>query len=73
MKEVESNMDRKINLPVTWSVCGIVEIEAPSIEAAIKRFIASIEHIPLPQDGQVYVDGSFELTSDEPEFIKCYN
>ena len=26
MKGVESNMDRKINLPVTWSVCGIVEI-----------------------------------------------
>ena len=48
MKEVESNMDRKINLPVTWSVCGIVEIEAPSIEEAIKRFNASIEHIPLP-------------------------
>lgn len=68
MKEVESNMDRKINLPVTWSVCGIVEIEA-----AIKQFNASIEHIPLPQDGQVYVDGSFELTSDDPEFIKCYN
>ena len=36
-------MDRKINLPVTWSVCGIVEIEAPSIEAAIKQFNASIE------------------------------
>lgn len=55
-------------MPVTWSVCGIVEIEA-----AIKQFNASIEHIPLPQDGQVYVDGSFELTSDDPEFIKCYN
>ena len=70
---MKNDMDRKIKLPVTWSVCGIVEIEAPSIEEAVKRFNDTIDDIPLPEDGQVYVEGSFELTSDDSEFIKCYN
>lgn len=60
-------------MPVTWSVCGIVEIEASSIEEAIERFHAEIDHIPLPSDGLVYVDGSFELSSSDPDFIKVYN
>lgn len=66
-------MSRTIKLPVTWSVCGIVEIEAASIEEAVERFQAEIDHIPLPNDGAIYVDGSFELSSSDPDFIKCYN
>ncbi len=66
-------MDRLIKLPVTWSVSGIVGIEAPTIEEAVKRFYDTIDEIPLPEIRQIYVDGSFELTSDDPEFIKCFN
>lgn len=66
-------MNRKVKLPVTWSVCGIVEIEASSIEEAVERFNAEIDHIPLPHDGIAYVDGSFELSSPDLDFIKCYN
>lgn len=66
-------MNRKVKLPVTWSVCGIVEIEASSIEEAVERFNAEIDLIPLPRDGIAYVDGSFELSSSDLDFIKCYN
>lgn len=35
-------------IPVTWSVSGIVEIEATSIEEAIEKFDDSINDIDLP-------------------------
>lgn len=64
-------MDRKINLPVTWSVCGIVEIEAPSIEAAIKQFNASIEHIPLNKAKlNAYIDTAKRITIYQAEGIR---
>ena len=65
-------MKKKIKLPVTWEVCGFVEVEAKSIEEAIEIFERDIDHIPLPENCE-YVDGSFSLTDDEPDFIACYN
>ena len=38
----------------------------------IENFDCDIDHIPLPTDSS-YVDGSFELTSRDDEFIKSYN
>ena len=61
----------KIKLPVTWEVCGIVEIEANSIEEAIDYFNENCDNIELPKDGE-YVDGSFCLSDNTPEFIKLY-
>ena len=68
----EKHMKKKIKLPVTWEVCGFVEVEAKSIEEAIEIFERDIDHIPLPENCE-YVDGSFGLTDDEPDFIACYN
>ena len=59
----------KILLPVTWSVCGFVEVEDSSIENAIKNFKA--DDFDLPKVSE-YIDGSFELTTgekDEVEFM----
>ena len=61
----------KIKLPVTWEVCGIVEVEANSIEEAIDYFNENCDNIKLPKDGE-YVDGSFRLSDNTPEFIKLY-
>jgi len=63
---------KTIKLPVTWEVCGFVEVEAYDIESAIELFNETSDHIPLPQEFD-YVGGSFALTSDEHEFIKRYN
>jgi hypothetical protein len=59
----------KIKLPVTWQVCGTVEVEADSIEDAIESFQMDHDYIKLPDDGD-YVDGSFELSTDDEECVK---
>lgn len=62
----------KIRLPVSWEVCGMVEIEADSINEAMDIFMETKDHISLPDDFD-YVDGSFDLTAKEPEVIQLYN
>ena len=60
----------KIRLPVTWEVCGIVEVEANSIEDAINKFDENADEISLPS-GE-YVDGSFDLSDREVEYIQLF-
>ena len=62
----------KIRLPVSWEVCGMVEIEANTINEAMDIFEKTQDHIPLPNDFD-YVDGSFDLTTKELEVIQLYN
>lgn len=62
----------KIRLPVSWEVCGMVEVEAASICEAIDVFEKTQDYIPLPDEFD-YVDGSFDLTAKEPEVISLYN
>lgn len=59
----------KIKLPVVWEMCGMVEIEADSIEKAIVDFDPDQHTLP---DGD-YVDGSFGLATDNANIIKLYN
>ena len=60
----------KIKLPVTWEVFGIVEVEANSIEEAMEKFDETCDLIPLP-DGD-YVDGSFDLSCREMDYIELF-
>lgn len=60
----------KIKLPVTWEMCGFVEVEADSVEDAVDMFDEITDELPLP-DGD-YVDGSFDLSCRETEYIKCF-
>lgn len=61
----------KIKLPVNWEVSGFVELEADNIEEAIEKFDAECDFIPLPDDGE-YVDGSFNLSGREVEYIELF-
>lgn len=64
---------KTFKIPVTWEVYATVEVEANSIEEAIK--IAKDEEgvIPLPTDSD-YVGGSWRLTEEDPETIlELYN
>lgn len=58
-----------MKVAVTWEMCGFVEINAPTMEEAMAYFNENSDDIPLPNDGE-YVDGSFELSSDDPEDLK---
>lgn len=57
---------RKFIIPVTWTVCAEMEIEAESLEDAKLE----AENAELPTESS-YVDGSFEVNTDE--MIFCLN
>jgi hypothetical protein len=61
----------KVKLPVVWTVKGVVEVEAESIEDAVKNFDGAAVAIP---DKSEFVDDSLELDCFEPHVIEqCYN
>lgn len=47
-------------------MCGYVDIEADTMEEAMEKFNKESDSIKLPSDG-IYVDGSFQLSSDDVE------
>lgn len=57
----------KFKLPVTWEVCGFVEVEAENLESAISSFDPTDHELPEPSE---YVDGSFRLTDTDPENVR---
>lgn len=61
-----------VKLPVTWEMCGSIEIEAESIEDAIQMATETdiLDSIGLPEGA--YVDASFALSSDDPEIVRLY-
>lgn len=75
-------MTKKVKIPVTFMMCGVVEIETEdgTIETALKNFKAKIDDIDLPKEKE-YVDGSFEMSmpfegaedKDLVEFVKAFN
>lgn len=59
-------MVKNMKVAVTWEVCSYVDIEAETMEEAMKKFKEDSEIIPLPTDFE-YVDGSFQLSSNDIE------
>ena len=66
-------MKTKWQVPVSWEMCGIAEIEAKTLEDALEQVQYHPDEVPLPDDS-AYVDGSFSLSMYEVEEIrKIYN
>ena len=59
----------KWKIPVTWEVCSTVDIEAETLEEAMRIACDEDGEIPLPTDPD-YVDGSWRLSSDDEEYIR---
>ena len=56
-----------MKVAVTWQMCGYVDIpEAKTMEEAMDKFNEECDYIKLPTNGE-YVDGSFELSTDDPD------
>lgn len=58
-----------MKVAVTWEMCGYIDIKAQSMEEAMEKFKKESDYIKLPSDG-IYVDGSFQLSSDDVEEMK---
>lgn len=52
----------KYKIPVTWSVYGVMEVEAPTLE---KARLKAIDECPLPTDGE-YIDDSCKVDEYSP-------
>jgi len=61
-----------IKLPVAWEICGFVDVEADTIEKVVEYFNENYNCIKLPAEFD-YINGSFNLTDPDPEFIQLYN
>lgn len=61
----------KFKIPVEWSVYGVVEIEADSIEEAVDKFDETIDDIPLP-DRSEYINDSFKRETGSNDDIEYY-
>lgn len=62
-------------IPVTFQMCGLVDVEAATLHEAMLRVQDDDNDFPLPSDKE-YVEGSWELTHpiDEVELVRqCYN
>lgn len=64
---------RSWQIPVCWEMCGMVTVEADTLEEAVEIARDDDGDIPLPDDAY-YVDGSWDLSYDDVEIIRlCYN
>ncbi len=55
-------------LPVTYEMYGMIEVEASSLQDAVKYFD---DNIDLPYD-PYYVEGSFELSTRDINELEVY-
>lgn len=61
---------RNFKIPVTWQVSGVVNIEAESLDEALRIFDENSDNIKLPSQNE-YIDDSFQR--DDVETCKLYN
>ena len=59
-----------MKVAVTWDMCGYVDIDADTMEEAMEKFNNESDYIKLPTNGE-YVDGSFQLSSDDVEEMEA--
>ncbi len=55
---------KKFSIPVTWEVWDKIEVEAETIEEAIKYVKENIDEIPLGTEPE-YIDGSYRIDDGE--------
>lgn len=55
---------KKFSIPVTWEVWDKIEVEAETIEEAIKYVKENIDTIPLGTEPE-YIDGSYKIYDGE--------
>ena len=66
MEKIITQM-KTYKVPVVYQMFGYVEMEADSIDNAVKKVHNNIDSIPLPNDAD-YVEGSFEIDYEGVDF-----
>lgn len=63
---------KKWIIPVTWEVCGEIEVETDTLEEAMDAVRMNPDDYSLPKESE-YVDGSFALSMDDEQSVMLYN
>lgn len=58
-----------MRLAVTWEMAGYVDVEADTLEDAMKKFNKERDHIKFPNGD--YVDGSFRLSTEDVDEMEA--
>lgn len=58
----------KYLIPVEWSVCSNIFVEADSLEEALKIAQEHLDDIPCTSDNE-YIDGSYKIQSEDIEVL----
>lgn len=58
-------------IPVNYSVWGIIEVSAETLENAVKYSRANINELPLPEKPE-YIEDSYEVEEDD-DVIRSHN
>lgn len=58
-----------MRLAVTWEMAGYVNVEANTLEEAMKKFRKESDYIKLPNGD--YVDGSFRLSTEDVDEMEA--
>ena len=61
---------KTFTIPVSWEMCGFIEIYADTIEEAVEIFDKDSDTYELPSESN-YVDGSFERA--DYDLVEYYN
>lgn len=58
---------KKWTIPVSWEMCGTVEIEANTLEEALE--MAWSDSVDIPKNGS-YIDASWRVDDEDPEYVR---
>ena len=56
-------------MPVTWEMCAYINVDADTLGEAMEIARDEAGTIPLPGDGANYVDGSWNLSSKNEDYL----
>ena len=56
---------KKFKIPVSWEMCGCLEIEAETLQEAVNLAIEKMDEFPLPEGN--YIDSSFKVDAEDAE------
>ena len=65
----------KYKIPVSWEVCGMIEVEVEdgvSLEEAIEKAIEQDKNDEISLPESEYIEGSFKIETDS-EYVQIFN
>lgn len=57
-------------IPVAWTMMSVINVEAKTLDEAIEIARDDAGVIPIPDDGGIFLDGSWEVDCSDSAYIR---